>query len=994
MNRIVRIALDRPYTVIVMSILILIAGIMAILTSPVDIFPPVKVPVVSAVFSYNGLSPDEMSGRIVTYYERALTTSVSNVEHIESQSIPGYGVVKIYFQPSVDINAALAEVAATSQTVLKQMPPGITPPTILSFDASSVPVLQLALSSKTLPDTALNDQASSFIRPQLASVAGASIPLPYGGKVRQIQADLNPQALQQYGLSANDVSAALAAQNLITPVGTQKIGKLEYTLKLNDSPDVIAAFNDLPIRTAKGAVIYMRDVAFVHDGNPPQTNVVHVDGGNAVLLSVVKSGANSTLAVIAGVKNLLPQIRSTLPDGIKLLATGDQSVFVTDAVSSVVREGVIAAGLTGVMILLFLGSWRSTLIITVSIPLSILAALGCLAAFGQTINVMTLGGLALAVGILVDDATVTIENINAYLERGAKVRDAVIRGTEEVTQPAFVSLLCICIAFAPMLLLKGVPGNLFLPLAEAVVFALIASFILSRTLVPAMADWLIREPAHDTAPANIFTRFQRGFEARFETVHAYYLGLLDLALANRRKVVGGFLGFSLLSLLLVTQLGQDFFPPLDGGQICLHMRGQTGTRIEETTRTADRVSDAIHQLLPGQVAGVVSNMGLSVSGINMAYDNAGTIGNEDATLQITLSANHAPTADDVKLLREDLPRRFPGVEFDFLPADMVSQILNFGTPAPIDLQIVGSDTAANRAYADKVLARIRQIPGIADAHIQQAFQQPQLDIDVDRSFAGMVGLSERDAADALLTNYAGSTQVAPTFWLNPKTGVSYPVSIQTPQRIVSSIDTLRNTAISPASADGRAPQLLRNMAQIHRTRSDAVTSHYNVRNVIDIYASPQGRDLGAVAADVQKIVKDTKGQVPKGATVKLRGQVATMASAYSQLYVGLAAAIVLIFLLIVVNFQSWLDPLVIILGLPTALAGMVWMLFATGTPLSVPALTGAIMCMGVATANSILVIAFAREHMATGEDALTSAREAGIARFRPVLMTATAMIWA
>ena len=993
MNRLIRMALERPYTVIVMAILILLAGIVSALKTPVDIFPPVKVPVVSAVFSYAGLSPDEMSGRVVTYYERALTTSVGNVEHIESQSIPGYGIVKIYFQPTVDINAALAEVAATSQTVLKQMPAGITPPTILSFDASSVPVLQLALSSKTLPDTTLNDQASSFIRPQLASVAGASIPLPYGGKVRQIQADLNPQALQQYGLSANDVSAALASQNLITPVGTQKIGKLEYTLKLNDSPDAVAAFNALPIRTAGGAVIYMRDVAFVHDGSPPQTNVVHVDGKNAVLLSIVKSGANSTLSVISGVKALLPQIRSTLPNGIDLLAIGDQSVFVTDAVSSVVREGVIAATLTGVMILLFLGSWRSTLIISVSIPLSILAALACLAAFGQTINVMTLGGLALAVGILVDDATVTIENINAHLERGEAVRDAVISGTGEVTQPAFVSLLCISIAFAPMLLLTGVPGSLFLPLAEAVIFALIASFILSRTLVPAMANWLIRAPDHDDQPRNAFARFQGGFESKFEAVHAFYLGLLGLALANSRKVIAGFLGFSLASLVLVTQLGQDFFPAVDGGQIRIHMRAQTGTRIEETTRIADQLSATIHRLLPdGEVAGVVSNLGLSASGINMAYDNFGTIGNQDGTLQVTLAPGHGPTAASVQLLREKLPRLFPGVEFDFLPADMVSQILNFGTPAPIDLQIVGSNTTADRAYANALLARVRSVPGIADAHIQQAFQHPQLDVDVDRSFAGMVGLSEKDVADAMLTNYAGSTQVAPTFWLNPKTGVSYPVSIQTPQDEVASIDALRDTSISPLAASGQPPELLRNMARIDRTSGNAVVSHYNVRTVIDIYASPQNRDLGAIAADVQTIIKGTAHQLPKGTTVTMRGQVETMASAYHQLAIGLAAAILLIFLLIMVNFQSWLDPLVIVLGLPTALAGMAWMLFATGTSLSVPALTGEIMCMGVATANSILVIAFARERMAGGEGGEAAALAAGAARFRPVLMTATAMI--
>jgi CzcA family heavy metal efflux pump len=997
MNRIVRIALDRPYSVVVMSILILLAGIMAIVKSPVDIFPSINVPVVSAVFTYNGLSPDEMSGRVVTYYERALTNSVNNVEHIESQSLPGYGIVKIYFQPSVNINAALAQVDAASQTVLKQMPAGITPPTILSFDASSVPILQLALSSKSLSDTAINDQASSFIRPQLASVAGASIPLPYGGKVRQIQADLNPQALQQYGLSANDVTAALANQNLITPIGTQKIGSLEYTLKLNASPDAIKDFNDLPVKTVNGAVVKMRDVAFVHDGNPPQTNVVHVDGQNAVLLSIIKAGATSTLSIIAGVMDRLPQIRDTLPAGINLLPTGDQSVFVTAAVSSVVREGVIAATLTGLMILLFLGSWRSTLIIIVSIPLSILASLAALSLCGQTINVMTLGGLALAVGILVDDATVTIENINVYLEAGRPVREAVIVGTEEITTPAFVALLCISIAFVPMLLLTGVPGSLFLPLAEAVVFALVASFILSRTLVPAMANWLIKEPVHGEPKGGglmgAMRRFQQGFERRFEGVRAHYVGLLDLALGRSRAIIIGFLGFSALSLLLVTQLGQDFFPALDGGQIRIHMRAPAGTRIEETTRIADHVGTAIHQVLPqGQVQGVVSTIGLSVSGINMAYDNAGTIGTQDATIQITLAPEHGATADFVKQLREQLPRRFPGVSFDFLPADMVSQILNFGAPAPIDLQIVGSDTDADRAYANLVLAKVKAIPGIADARIQQSFQAPMLKVDVDRLLAGMVGLTEKDAASAMLTTYAGSTQVAPTYWLNPKTGVSYPVSVQAPQRDMASMDALNNTAISPSSADGQTPQLLRNLAEISRAPNDAVVSHYNVRTVIDIYATPQGRDLGGVASDVQSIVKQTAAQLPKGASATLRGQVSTMNSAYAQLYIGLAGAIVLIFLLIVVNFQSWLDPLVIVLGLPTALAGIAWMLFAAGTPLSVPALTGAIMCMGVATANSILVIAFAREKLAEGLDALQAAREAGAARFRPVLMTATAMI--
>ena len=998
MNRIIKLALHRPYSVVVLAILILIYGLSAAVRTPVDIFPSVNVPVVSAVFSYNGLSPDQMSGRVITFYERALSGSVNDIEHIESQSLPGYGVVKIYFQPSVNINAALAQVTATSQTVLKQMPAGITPPTILSFDASSVPVLQLALSSKTLPDTTLFDQAAAFIRPQLASVQGASVPLPYGGKVRQVQADLNPQALQQYGLSANDVTAALANQNLIIPAGTQKIGDLEYTVNLNASPDAIAAFNDLPIKTVNGAVVYMRDVAFVHDGNPPQTNVVHVDGQNAVLLSIIKSGATSTLAVIEGVTGLLPKIRETLPAGLNLLATGDQAVFVTSAVSGVVREGVIAAALTGLMILIFLGNWRSTMIILVSIPLSILASLGTLAALGQTINVMTLGGLALAVGILVDDATVTIENINAHLERGEDVRHAVLRGSEQIIQPATVSLLCICIAFVPMFWLTGVPGSLFRPLAEAVVFALIASYLLSRTLVPAMADWLLKPVRHDAPePRNRLARglqrAQRRFEAAFETVRAYYLGLLKLALGHKRPVVIGFLGFSLLSLTLFPFLGQDFFPQVDGGQIRIHMRAQTGSRIEATTRTADGVAAAIRDLLPaGEVAGVVNNIGLSVSGINMAYDNAGTIGTEDASIQVSLTPDHGDTAAYVKRLREDLPKRFPGVAFDFLPADMVSQILNFGTPAPIDLQIVGADLAANRAYAVQLLARIKQIPGIADAHIQQAFQQPSLNVTLDRSMAGMVGLNARDTANAMLTTFAGSGQVAPTYWLDPKTSVSYPVAIQTPQRDIATLDGLQNVPVTPTGASGASPELLRNLAGISRAPSNALVSHYNIRPVIDIYATPQGRDLGAVAADVNKLIAETAQDLPKGATVALRGQVATMKSAYGQLFVGLAFAILLIYLLIVVNFQSWLDPLVIVLGLPTALAGIVWILFATGTTLSVPALTGAILCMGVATANSILLIAFARERIAAGSPAFQAAMEAGAARFRPVLMTATAMV--
>jgi multidrug efflux pump subunit AcrB len=1002
---IVKVALRRPYTFIVMALLIMIFGVASALRTPTDIFPNINIPVVSVVFSYTGLSPDDMAGRIVTFYERSLTTSVNDIEHIESQSIPNYGIIKIFFQPSVNINAALAQVSAMSQTVLKQMPAGITPPLILSFNASSVPILQLALSSDKLSETTLFDDASSFIRPQLASVAGAAIPLPYGGKVRQVQADLNQQALHTYGISANDVVNALSIQNLITPVGTQKIGKFEYTVNLNDSPSDIAAFNDLPIKTVNGTVIYMRDVAYVHDGSPPQTNVVHVDGKSAVLLAVVKAGATSTLSIISGIKQLLPSVAKTLPSSLNLTAVGDQSVFVTSAVSGVIREGAIAAALTGMMILLFLGSWRSTLIITVSIPLAILASVTTLSLLGETINVMTLGGLALAVGILVDDATVTIENINWHLEHGKEIETAILDGAQQIVVPATVSLMCICIAFVPMFGLGGVAGYLFRPLAEAVVFALIASYVLSRTLVPTLANYLLRKQVHaahhgtdgnpDSIPAkpgrNPLVRFQKGFEHGFEAIRSAYRGLLHLCLHNRAKLIAGFMGFSLLSFALAPYLGQDFFPSIDGGQIKMHVRAQTGTRIEETTKLADRIGEAIHKIIPAnELDGIVDNIGLSVSGINMAYNNSGTIGVEDADILISLKPNHAPTADYVKTMREQLPRQFPGTSFAFLPADMVSQILNFGVPAPIDLQVVGNDVQADRKYTNALMARIKQIPGIADARIQQAFEQPTLNVNFDRSLAGLVGLSEKDAATAMLTTLAGSLQTSPTYWLNPKTGVSYPVSIQTPQRDIGTMSGLQNLPVT-ASA-GTASQLLGGLATIQRTPSNALASHYNVRPVIDIYATPQGRDLGGVAADIRKVMQETAHDVPNGASVVLRGQVTTMTSAYQQLFVGLAFAIVLIYLLIVVNFQSWLDPFVIVMALPTALAGIVWILFATGTTLSVPALTGAIMCMGVATANSILVISFARERLAAGAGALAAALEAGSTRFRPVLMTALAMI--
>jgi multidrug efflux pump subunit AcrB len=996
---IVRLALRRPYTFVVMALLILIFGTASALRTPTDIFPNINIPVISVVFTFTGLPADDMAGRVVTFYERSLPNSVNDIEHIESQSIANYGIIKIFFQPTVNINAALAQVNGMSQTVLKQMPPSITPPLILSFNASSVPILQLALSSDKLSETTIFDDALNFIRPALAPVPGAALPLPFGGKVRQVQADLNQQALHQYGVSANDVINALSLQNLITPVGTQKIGTYEYTVNLNDSPKAVKAFNDLPIKTVNGTVIYMRDVAYVHDGSPPQTNAVHVNGASAVLLTIVKAGATSTLDIINGVKSLLPSVAQTLPSSLKLTAVGDQSVYVTDAVSSVVREGVIAAALTGVMILLFLGSWRSTLIITLSIPLAILAALTGLSLLGETINVMTLGGLALAVGILVDDATVTIENINWHLEQGKEIEPAILDGARQIVVPATVSLLCICIAFVPMFGLGGVAGYLFRPLAEAVMLALAASYVLSRTLVPTLSNYLLRNQhvhnladcdASAKASRNPFARFQRGFERQFENLRRTYLGLLQLALQNRIKLIAGFLCFSLLSFGLAPYLGQDFFPTVDGGQIKLHIRAPTGTRLEQTTSLTDRIGTAIHSIIPAnQLDSIVSNIGLTVSGINMAYNNSGTIGVADADILISLKPNHAPTDNYIKTMREKLPQQFPGTTFAFLPADIVSQVLNFGVPAPIDLQVAGRDLAADRKYANALLTKVREIPGIADARIQQAFQQPTLDVNVDRSLTSLVGLTEKDVATSMQTTLSGSSQSAPTYWLDPTNGVSYAVSIQTPQRDIDTMAGLKNIPVTSSAAN---PQLLGGLANVERTNSNAVVSHYNVTPVIDIYATPQGRDLGALASDIQTVVHDTAKDLPRGASVALRGQVSTMTSAYRQLYVGLAAAIVLIYLLIVINFQSWADPFVIVMALPTALAGIVWVLFATGTTLSVPALTGAIMCMGVATANSILVISFAREQMEAGLDATNAAFEAGRARFRPVLMTALAMV--
>jgi multidrug efflux pump subunit AcrB len=997
MVALVRIALSRPYTFVVLALLILIAGPLAALRTPTDIFPDIRIPVIGVVWQYTGLPPDQMSGRMVTPFERALTTTVNDIEHIVANSYNGIGIIKIFFQPNVDIRTANAQVTAISQTLLKQMPPGATPPLILNYNASTVPIIQIALSGEGLTEQNLADIGINQLRTPLITVPGAAIPYPYGGKQRQIQIDINPDQLQARGLSGQDVANALAAQNLITPVGTQKIGEFEYNLQLNNSPLKINELGDLPIKTVNGAMVYIRDVASVRDGNPPQTNIVHVNGNRSVLMMVLKSGFTSTLEIIAGIKQKVIDYRDALPAALKIDFIGDQSVFVRGAVNGVIFEGVVAALLTSVMILLFLGSWRSTLIIAVSIPLSVFGAVTMLYAVGETLNIMTLGGLALAVGILVDEATVTIENINWHLEQGKPVEAAIMDGANQIVVPAFVSLLCICIVFVPMFFLTGVARFLFVPMAEAVMFAMLWSFILSRTLVPTMAKYLLQQHEHHEGgpppSRNPLVWFQRGFEHRFEQIRAGYRDLLMFALRARAVFVIGFLCFIASSFLLVPYIGRNFFPAVDTGSILMHVRTQVGTRIEETANQFADVQKVIRKIIPAsEIETLADNIGMPISGINMTYNNTGVIGSQDGDIQIKLKEGHRPTAEYVKIMREQLPAAFPGMTFAFLPADIVSQILNFGAPAPIDLQVRGADAAANYTYANKLLTRIRRIPGIADARVQQSPNNPTFNVAVDRTRAQYVGLTERDVTNSLTVNLAGSGQVAPTYFLNPENGVSYSIVMQTPQFQIDSLSALEALPISPAVASTQTPPILGGIADITRTVSSAVVSQYDIQPMFQIFATPQGRDLGAVATDVRAVIADTASQAPRGTSVVLLGQVQTMDAAFSGLLFGLLAAVVLIYLLIVVNFQSWSDPFVIITALPAALAGIIWMLFTTRTTLSVPALTGAIMCMGVATANSVLVISFARERYQELGDPIQAAIEAGFVRFRPVLMTALAMV--
>jgi multidrug efflux pump subunit AcrB len=1005
MNAIVLVALRRPLTFVVMSILIILFGTMAVLKTPTDIFPGIRIPVVAVVWNYNGLSPQDMSGRVVYYYERALTATVANVEHIESESLYGAGVVKVFFQPGTDIAAAQAQVTAVSQTVLKQMPAGITPPQILVYNASSVPVLDLQVSASNMTSAQVYDMASNLIRPQLVSVPGVSIPNPYGGTSLNVEIDLDQAKLLAHGLSASDVAAALSAQNVVLPAGDQKIGGLDYMVQTNSTPLQVDTFNNMPIKTVNGATVYLHDVAYVHRGAPPQTNAVLVKGRQSVLIQIYKSGNASTLSVVAGIKKALPGVIRTLPAGVKITPLNDASGFVRDSVLEVVQEMITAALLTGAIVLLFLGSWRSTLIVATSIPLAILTSILVLHYTGQTINVMTLGGLALAVGILVDDATVMIENIDSHLETGVELEEGIITAANQIVVPTLVATLCICIVWLPLFQLDGISGYLFRPLAEAIIYAMLASFVLSRTLVPTMAAWLLRGQVkshghghghgHELdANAGFFTRFQRGFERKFTQFREGYRGVLTAAVLNRKRFIMGFLGFAIASMGLLAFLGRDFFPSIKSGEIDMHIRAPIGMRLEDASKISVLVNGEIRKLLPGQVNNVVDNCGLPSSSINLAYTSDGTIGPQDCDISITLKNEQSPVDDYRLKLRRELPKLFPGTVFSFLPGDITAKILNFGLPAPIDVQVSGRAQAANMAYAQQLAARIRQIPGAADVNIEQAFNEPTIKVAADRSLASGMNLSEANIANNALATLSGSGQTAPTYWLDTTTGVSHLVNMQTPQDQLTSMNDLETIPIDTGNGDpgGQHSQLLGALGTVTQTGTPLLVSHYNIMPSIDIFVSNQGRDLGAVYDQVQEVIKEMNAQVPHGASVHVRGQATTMSSAYTQLLEGLALSILLVYLVIVVNFQSWLDPFIIITALPGAIAGIVWSLFLTHTNGSVPALTGAIMCMGTATANSILVVSYARERLAEHGDAITAAIEAGYARIRPVLMTATAMI--
>jgi len=989
---IVRLALNRPYTFVVLAILILIAAPVLILRTPTDIFPNINIPVVSVAWQYTGLSPEEVEGRITGPYERSLTTLVDNIQHIESTSLNGEDIVKIYLQPGASLDTANAQVSAASEEMLKQLPPGILPPQIINFSASSVPILQLGLSGKGLNEQQLNDYGMNTIRPQLVTVPGAVVPSVYGGKQRSIMVNLDPKKLQAEGLSPAEVLTAVGNQNLVEPGGTAKIGATEYDVRFNSTPSTLTGLSNLPLKQVNGATVYLKDVATVTDGSIPQTNIVRQDGHRGVLLTILKSGSASTLSVVQGIKDLLPRVAATVPKELKITPIGDQSVFVRSSIDGVIREGVIAATLTGLMILLFLGSWRSTLIIAVSIPLSILTSIIVLSLMGETINIMTLGGLALAVGILVDDATVTIENIERYLEEGHGLREAILEGAAQIAVPALVSTLSICIVFLPMFFLAGVSRYLFVPLAEAVIFAMIASYILSRTLVPTMAMYLLK-PTNHHAPLsqNIFARLQRGFERGFETVRSNYATLLTQLVRARKLFIPVFLLVCLVLLLLIPLLGQNFFPATDNGSFILHVRAKTGTRIEETAKLCDLVEQSIRTTVPpNQMDNILDNIGLPYSTLNTQHATSGLFGAADADILVTLKENHSSTADYVRTLREHLPREFPGVTFYFLPSDIVTQILNFGLPAPIDVQIEGNDDNGNRAVAAKMLQQLSRVPGLVDLRLEQPDDSPVLNVTVDRTKALNGGYTQSDIGGSAVNILSGSAQLQPEYFLNSKNHVAYSIIAETPQYQIQSLRDLENIPL--ASPNAKTPEILADVASISRATEPPIISHYNTRRTLDIYANVQDRDLGSVARQVQHIVERNRPELARGNFVRVSGQVETMQSSYIGLLFGLGFSILLVYLLIVVNFQSWLDPFIIITALPAAIAGIVVFLFLTHTTLSVPALMGSIMCMGVATANSILVVSFAKDRLLATGDALLAAVEAGTTRFRPVCMTALAMI--
>ena len=993
---IVRVALNRPYTFIVVALLVILISPLVIQRTPTDIFPNVNIPVVAVLWNYTGLAAEEMEERITTQFERALTTTVNDMDHIESQTVNGRGIVKIFFHPNVKTEMAVSQITAVGQAITRQMPPGTTPPFILVYNASSVPILQIGLSGKGLNEQQLFDFATTTIRTGLATVQGAAIAWPYGGKQRQVMVDIRPDLLQAKGLSPADVVNAVSAQNLILPAGTSKIGQFEYDVDLNSSPERVQELNNLPIKAVNNTTIYIRDVANVRDGYSPQTNVVLRGGSRGVLMTIMKVGQTSTLDIVQQVRDALPRIAATLPPELKMEPVADQSVFVRTAVSGVVREAIIAACLTGALILLFLGSWRSTLIIAVSIPLSILVSICVLSALGETINIMTLGGLALAVGILVDDATVEIENIHRNLAEEPNVVPAILEGARQIAVPALVSTLCICIVFLPMFFLTGVARYLFIPLAEAVVFAMLASYLLSRTLVPTLAMYLLKPHEHEgrhPSAWNIPARIQLAFEHGLERMRESFRGMLAACIAHRGVFIPVFLAACAAAFFLTPWLGQDFFPATDAGRFNLHFRTKTATRIEETAKTSELIDASIRRVIPaGELQSIVDNIGLPYSSINMAYSTSSPIGTMDADVLVTLNENHRPTDDYVRELRERLPREFPGIMFYFTAADIVSQILNFGLPAPIDVQIGSPNMEASREFAVNLLNQIKTIPGTADVRVHQPFDQPKIHLTVDRTKAVESGFTQLDVASSALISLSGSFQTTPEFWLDPRNGVSYSVVTQTPQFALASLNDLRNIPVSSSVAKTIKPEILGDFATTSRGAGLALVSHYNIQRVVDIFGSVQDRDLGGVARDLNKIVEANRKKLPRGMTMIVRGQIETMQSSFTGLLGGLALAIVLVYALIVVNFQSWLDPFIIVTALPAALAGIVLFLFATHTTISVPALMGSIMSVGVATSNSILVVSFAKERLAEGETPQQAALDAGFVRFRPVLMTALAMI--